>query len=174
MHMSRSSMGDVGGEPAEPHRDRIDLVAAPTAIREAMDWTAQRLAQANPPHDRHLIDAAVLVVCELVKNAVRAVSQPPAPLSAGTLAAMPTSAAVISLDVTGTGQSVRIEVHDQSRVPTTPTGSGAAEDQAWQGLITVDALATAWGWRPSPYGRTMWCVLDDGVVRAAGLADRDP
>jgi anti-sigma regulatory factor (Ser/Thr protein kinase) len=167
MHMSRSSTGDVGAEPAEPHCDRVDLVAALIAVRDARKWTADRLARTGRSHSRDLIDAAVLVVSELVTNAVHAVRQPPARPPAALRSPRTQSAAVISLVVTDTSQGVRIEVHDRSCVPVPPVVQADAGDETGLGLIMMDALATGWGWRPSPYGRMVWCELDDGVVRAA-------
>jgi anti-sigma regulatory factor (Ser/Thr protein kinase) len=173
MQMSHN-MGVDGGEPAEPHFDRIELDAAPTAVRDARDWTAKRLAQTFPPHGQELIDAAVLVVSELVTNAVHAVTQPAGRWPAGLEAARLPNAAVISLIVSDSYQSVRVEVHDRSCVPIPPVLLSDAEDETGRGLIVVDALATGWGWRPSPYGKVVWCELDDGVVRAVGLVASDP
>ncbi|WP_433891807.1 ATP-binding protein [Streptomyces sp. CA-111067] len=89
-----------------------------------------------------LTDAAVLVVSELVGNAVRhtrshqvlvAVSRPAAGL-------------------------VRIEVTDRSRELPVLQAAGADAVRG-RGLLTVDAVATRWGSEPLPSGKRVWCEL---------------
>jgi len=127
MHTSRSSTGLVRRAPEESRCDRIELDPVSTAVRHARDWTSMRLAQSDPPHGQELIDAAVLVVSELVTNAIRAVNPPPPP--PGRYATRPGAAMlayvpVITLVISDTCQSVRIEVHDRSCVPIPPVIRG--------------------------------------------------
>ena len=69
------------------HLSRLELTVVPSAVRIARCWTAGQLAAAGPggeAADEDLIDTAVLVVSELVTNAIQAVSVPAeAPPSTG-------------------------------------------------------------------------------------------
>jgi hypothetical protein len=65
------------------HRSRLELAIAPSAVRIARHWTAYQLARTDrsgpagcqEPLDPDVADSAVLVVSELVTNAIRAVRQ---------------------------------------------------------------------------------------------------
>jgi hypothetical protein len=83
MDGSRGS-GSLAAE-ARPvfHRSRLELAIAPSAVRIARHWTAYQLtrkdrpglAGCQEPLDSDVADSAVLVVSELVTNAIRAVRQ---------------------------------------------------------------------------------------------------
>lgn len=83
MDGSRGS-GSLAAE-ARPlfHRSRLELAIAPSAVRIARHWTAYQLtrkdrpgpAGCQEPLDPDVADSAVLVVSELVTNAIRAVRQ---------------------------------------------------------------------------------------------------
>ena len=65
------------------HRSRLELAIAPSAVRIARHWTAYQLTRKDRPGpagfqkplDPDVADSAVLVVSELVTNAIRAVRQ---------------------------------------------------------------------------------------------------
>ncbi len=71
MYTSRGADVAATARP-QAHRSRLELAIAPSAVRIARQWTADQLAPAGPGHGADLIDSAVLVVSELVTNAIAA------------------------------------------------------------------------------------------------------
>jgi serine/threonine-protein kinase RsbW len=101
---------------------------------------------------RYLADTAVLLVSELVTNAVE---------HAGPDAA----ATVLRLEYSGSW--LRIEVHDTSPhdpQPRTPDWL----DESGFGLMLVDALAAKWGVQQTTQGKAVWAELD---ARPGGAAE---
>ena len=92
----------------------------------------------------HLEETAVLLVSELVTNAVRHAR------TGGT-------AVVLRLETAGSW--LRIEVHDadpnwpEPRTPDRLDGSGF-------GFVLIDALADKWGVREATIGKAVWAELD--------------
>jgi len=80
---SRGSGTVAAGPRPMIHRSRLELAIAPSAVRIARHWTACQLtrpgrpglAAGQEPLDADVADSAVLVVSELVTNAIRAVRQ---------------------------------------------------------------------------------------------------
>jgi anti-sigma regulatory factor (Ser/Thr protein kinase) len=141
MYTSLSS-GTVAATRARPQsrRSRLDLVSTPSAVRSARRWTADQLAGADPPASTSLIDNAVLLVSELVTNAIRA-------------------ACGLSLVIIVLEETVRIEVCDSSRAPLPPSCHRDPDDESGRGLTVVATLARSWGWRPDACGKVVWCEL---------------
>ncbi len=103
------------------------------ATRDAL--TAWRLGQ--------LEETAVLLVSELVTNAVRHAAD----------------SAAVTLELTSAGTWLRMEVRDadpNGPQPRTP----AAFDESGFGFILVDALADKWGVRQLPAGKAVWAELE--------------
>jgi len=82
MDSSRGSGSVAAGPRPLVHRSRLELAIAPSAVRIARHWTACQLARKDRPGlagleplDPDVADSAVLVVSELVTNAIRAVRQ---------------------------------------------------------------------------------------------------
>jgi anti-sigma regulatory factor (Ser/Thr protein kinase) len=115
--------------PADGHSVRLARHATRVVL------TAWRLA--------HLEETAVLLVSELVTNAVRH--------ARGT--------EVIEVDLHATRAWLRIEIEDadrrwpQSRIP-------GGSDESGFGLVLVDALAAKWGVRETEAGKAVWAELD--------------
>jgi anti-sigma regulatory factor (Ser/Thr protein kinase) len=92
----------------------------------------------------HLTDTALLLISELVTNAV---------LHAGT------GGMGLELHLEIQGTLLRMEVHDadlrgpEPRVP-------SALDESGFGLVIVDALADKWGVRETAAGKAVWAELD--------------
>jgi anti-sigma regulatory factor (Ser/Thr protein kinase) len=115
--------------PAEDYSVRLARHATHVVL------TAWRLA--------HVEDAAVLLVSELVTNAVRHAS--------GTDA--------VGVDLHATRTWLRIEIQDTDRRwprPRIPDGS----DESGFGFVLVDALAAKWGVRETEAGKAVWAELD--------------
>jgi anti-sigma regulatory factor (Ser/Thr protein kinase) len=129
------------GAARPPRIRRVTLPAArqaPSLAREAAReaLSSWRLA--------HLTDTAVLLVSELVTNAV---------LHARTDG----TGVVLQLEVRGTW--LRIEVHDADpRGPQPRTPSGL--DESGFGFVLVDSLAGSWGARETERGKAVWAELD--------------
>ena len=146
--------------PRAAQRARLNLqVTLPTddgAVRLARRVTRDVLARWRLDHVQ---DTAVLLVSELVTNAVRH--------------ARDTYAIALDLEIGATW--LRIEVQDadprwpKPRIPDRLDESGF-------GLVLVDALAGNWGVRQTATGKAVWAELDTRIpaeaaawaVRAAG------
>jgi len=93
-----------------------------------------------------LAEVVELLTSEVVTNAV---------LHAGT---------PVTLTVIADPDAVRIEVTDGAAVDVSPRNFGP-EAATGRGLALVDALASRWGTRTEPRGKTVWFVV--GQVDAA-------
>jgi two-component sensor histidine kinase len=121
--------------PAEDHSVRLARHAAHVVL------SAWRLA--------HMEEAAVLIVSELVTNAVRHAK--------GT--------DVVEVDLHATRTCLRIEIQDFDRNWPQPRIPDGFEESGF-GFILVNALAGAWGVRETEAGKAVWAELDirrDGV-----------
>ncbi len=162
MYTSRASTGAVFVAHPPTCRDQLELAVTPAAVRVARHWLAGRLACASPPVGPDLIDTAVLVVSELVTNAVRAVGGDPGYPAAGQAA----GPGRVAVGVAAGARLVRVEVHDSARAPLPPSRRGADTDETGRGLTVVEAVSLCWGWEPGPLGKVVWCEL------AVATADR--
>jgi anti-sigma regulatory factor (Ser/Thr protein kinase) len=143
-------MADQGGPHGAGRRLRrakgtrrslyMTLPAADRAARQARQLTRDTLASWRLTH---LEETAVLLVSELVTNAVRH--------------AQDTYAIALRLEIAGT--LLRLEVQDadprwpQRRTP-------ARLDESGFGFVLMDALAGEWGVRETATGKTVWAELD--------------
>jgi anti-sigma regulatory factor (Ser/Thr protein kinase) len=132
---------------------RIALAAQPASVAAARRFV--RTTVADVVGDHALLDDAVLIVSELVANAV---------LHARGLVAVAVEVAP------GPPVAYRIEVADDS--PSAPAvrdyGEGASTGR---GLAVIARLATRWGIVPvEPSGKAVWVELVDDDTRAAGEA----
>ena len=92
----------------------------------------------------HLEETAVLLISELVTNAVRH-ARP------GRLA--------MALSLEAAGAWLRIEVHDaDARAPRQRTPAGL--DESGFGLLLIEALSGKWGVRHTATGKAVWAELD--------------
>jgi hypothetical protein len=142
--------------PAATRRSSLELDVAPASVRRARHWAADLMAQASPPHDPDLVDAVVLLVSELVTNAIRAVSR---------LATAPGRHPVVGvkhrvwLAIASSLDLIRIEVHDTACVPVPPSHHADDFSESGRGLEVISVLASDWGWNPDALGKVVWCEL---------------
>ncbi|HYN66393.1 MAG TPA: ATP-binding protein [Ornithinibacter sp.] len=123
---------------------RASLRAEPGEVAVARRLLRGYLCDQEPtPSDNH--DVPVLLVSELVTNAIRH-AQPPLALHA----------------LTRDG-GLRVEVHDGGSDPpmlVAPSLPGAVLKDGGRGLQLVATLADRWGWDGNALGKAVWFELD--------------
>lgn len=110
-----------------------------TTPRRAREFCSQQLREALPPgtETSEVIDDCLLVVSELVTNAVKA------------------GCTVVSLTVDVHRDHVRIGAHDD--VPGEPRLIAASpRDRHGRGIAIVDSLAREWGVERESLGKQVW------------------
>ncbi|MFF7975246.1 ATP-binding protein [Streptomyces sp. NPDC007905] len=128
---------------------QLEIRPDPAEVGRARRWARSRLAGLGIGADDTLAETLVLLVSELVTNAVVHTGRP----------------AVLRLSLPGTATgsaasaTVRLEVADtSSRAPVPRCAGGDAT--GGRGLALVDCLADRWGWSPEGSGKSIWCELD--------------
>lgn len=127
-------------------KQRLTLADGLQAPAHARAWTAEQL----PPLPRHIAEDVLLLVSELVTNAVRH-GRPD-----------------IEVSLFTAPDRVRIEVSDGGdALPVVPRGQPSIDRPTGRGLLIVAATADDWGITrpPGATGKTVWAELD--TTRAA-------
>lgn len=116
---------------------RLALAPRPESASAARRFVADTLAAWGLPG---LVDVAVLLVSELVTNAL---------LHAGT---------AIEVDCVRGRDAVRVSVLDGASAPGAPRAY-PADAATGRGLLIVQSLADDWGVSPAPEGKCTWFEL---------------
>ncbi|MCB5911715.1 ATP-binding protein [Streptomyces pinistramenti] len=127
---------------------QLDVRPDPAEVGRARRWARSRLAGSGIGVDEPLAETLILLISELVTNAV---------VHTGT-------AAELRMRFSGSGAvvgTVRVEVVDSSARPPCPRHADG-EDTNGRGLELVDGLADRWGWQPEGAGKRIWCEVDRG------------
>ncbi|MFF7881893.1 ATP-binding protein [Streptomyces sp. NPDC007896] len=126
---------------------QLEIRPDPAEVGRARRWARSRLAGSGIGVDEPLAETLILLVSELVTNAVVHTGCP----------------AVLRLSLPGVlGESigtVRLEVADSSARPPVPRHAEGDETNG-RGLELVDGLADRWGWNPEGAGKSIWCEVD--------------
>ncbi|MEU5524601.1 ATP-binding protein [Streptomyces sp. NPDC047860] len=126
---------------------QLEIRPDPAEVGRARRWARSRLAGSGIGVDEPLAETLILLVSELVTNAVVHTGRP----------------AVLRLSLPGAEAAeeaiVRVEVADRSdRAPVPRCVDG--ESTGGRGLALVDGLADRWGWSSEGAGKRIWCELD--------------
>lgn len=120
---------------------QLEVGPDPAEVGRARRWARSRLAGCGIGADEPLTDTLILIVSELVTNAVVHTGCP----------------AVLRM-LFG-GPRVRVEVADVSdRAPARRHADDCATNG--RGLELVDGLADRWGWQREGTGKSIWCEID--------------
>jgi anti-sigma regulatory factor (Ser/Thr protein kinase) len=135
---------------------QLEIGPDPAEVGRARRWARSRLAGSGIGEDEPLAETLVLLISELVTNAVVHTGCP---------------AVLRMLFGAGAAEAgtVRVEVADRSaRAPQPRHADG--DDTNGRGLELVDGLADRWGWQREGAGKSIWCEVDRGapvMTRAA-------
>ncbi|MEU0226272.1 ATP-binding protein [Streptomyces sp. NPDC006284] len=128
---------------------QLEVRPDPSEVGRARRWARSRLAGAGIRDDEPLAETLVLLVSELVTNAVVHTGR-----SAVLRLVLPGAVTEETQEAT-----VRLEVDDASeRAPVPRCVDGEAT--GGRGLALVDGLADRWGWSREGTGKRIWCELD--------------
>jgi anti-sigma regulatory factor (Ser/Thr protein kinase) len=136
----------------------IEFAAAPDAVRRARRWTTAVLARSGPGD---LVDTAVLLVSELVTNAIHAAG------AAAEGSGRP-DPDWIGLVIIRTSDIVRIEVSDPACLSFPDPGGHSADQEGGRGMQVIAALSKRWGLHATRAGKVVWSELAVGDSSLAG------
>lgn len=132
---------------------QLAVQADPAEVGRARRWVRSRLQGQGVELDAPLAETLVLVVSELVTNAVVHTGCP-----AVLRLSMPMCCPGVDPEGPSADVSVRVEVADASR--TAPAPRHAAGDATnGRGLELVEMLCDRWGWYPDGSGKRVWCEI---------------
>jgi anti-sigma regulatory factor (Ser/Thr protein kinase) len=138
---------------------QMAVEADPAEVGRARQWVRSRLGGCGVDPDAPLAETLILLVSELVTNAV---------VHTGSPAVL---RLVFPVGADADRRPVRVEVADASAQP--PLRRCAlGEATSGRGLELVDCLADRWGWHPDGEGKRVWCEIEQldrsGPARALG------
>lgn len=125
--------------------NQLDIGADPAEVPRARRWARSQLAAHGIAVDEPLAETIILLISELVTNAVVHAGGP----------------AVLRLLLPGpSGRgALRVEVADVSTHAPSPRHA-EDEDTHGRGLELISGLADRWGWHREGPGKRIWCELD--------------
>lgn len=131
---------------------QLEVGPDPAEVGRARRWARSRLAGCGIGDDEPLAETLILLISELVTNAVVHTGCP----------------AVLRMLFGEPG--VRVEVADASDRAPSPR-QAAGDDTGGRGLELVDGLADRWGWQREGAGKRIWCEIDRAEKIAEGVAE---
>ncbi|MFD3326206.1 ATP-binding protein [Streptomyces sp. NPDC058701] len=134
---------------------QLEVGPDPAEVGRARRWARSRLAGSGIGDDEPLAETLILLISELVTNAVVHTGCP----------------AVLRMLFGEPG--VRVEVADASDRAPAPR-QAAGDDTGGRGLELVDGLADRWGWQREGAGKRIWCEIDRAEKAAGDCASDGP
>jgi anti-sigma regulatory factor (Ser/Thr protein kinase) len=123
---------------------QLEVDPDPMEVGRARRWARSRLAGSGISAEGPRAEALILLISELVTNAVVHTGCP--------------AVLRMLLPERHTDGAVRVEVADTScRAPRRRWAEG--DDTGGRGLELVEGLADRWGWQPEGEGKCIWCEL---------------
>jgi anti-sigma regulatory factor (Ser/Thr protein kinase) len=127
---------------------QLEVGPDPAEVGRARRWARSRLLGSGIEADEPLAETLVLLISELVTNAVVHTGCP----------------AVLRVLFRCHMQepergTVRVEVMDASDCPPAPRHANR-DETGGRGLELVDGLADRWGWERAGAGKQIWCEVD--------------
>ena len=136
----------------QPRSASLELPAVPMASSQARRATRSVLQEWHVPQG--VVDDALLVVSELVTNAVRHAGD---------------ESSTLELELARSGDHLRVALSDGSKASPSPrSASHVAEDG--RGMAILAALSDRWGIEPHNGGKQVWWEVD----LSAHAGRRDP
>ncbi len=145
---------------------QLEVGPDPAEVGRARRWARSRLAGSGIGEDEPLAETLILLISELVTNAVVHTGCPAVlrMLFGGCAAGTGTGTGYAG----GGAGTVRVEVSDTSARPPLPRHADG-EDTSGRGLELVDGLADRWGWRLESVGKSIWCEVDTAAPAVPGV-----
>jgi anti-sigma regulatory factor (Ser/Thr protein kinase) len=145
---------------------QLEVRPDPAEVGRARTWARSRLARSGIEPDEPLAETLILLISELVTNAVVHTGCPavlrmllPDADAAASVPGTAAGAVEASALRAGGAETVRVEVADRSLRPPMPRHAQGEETNG-RGLELVDGLADRWGWRAEGAGKSVWCEVD--------------
>ncbi|MGW2540603.1 ATP-binding protein [Kitasatospora sp. NPDC001574] len=154
---------------------QLAVQADPAEVGRARRWVRSRLLNHGVDPDAPIAETVVLVVSELVTNAVVHTGCPAVlrlcfPIGEGPAEAAPAA----GVRETATVGPLRVEVADASQAAPAPRHAGPDVDATnGRGLELVELLCDRWGWYPDGAGKRVWCEISPDARPADPLAAVD-
>lgn len=157
---------------------QLEIRPDPAEVGRARRWVRSRIAGSVIGVDEPLAETLILLVSELVTNAVVHTGRPAVlrlslPGATGDAATEEGAPGEASAEAAGeAAATVRLEVADTSACPPRPRCSDGDATNG-RGLALVDGLADRWGWSPEGAGKRIWCEVDRSSADGAATATSD-
>ncbi|MFB6888948.1 ATP-binding protein [Kitasatospora sp. NPDC056327] len=167
---------------------QLAVQADPAEVGRARRWVRSRLLNHGVDPDAPIAETVVLVVSELVTNAVVHTGRPAvlrlcfplgdlrggAPAGVPDVAGSPGGPGCGAVREAATVGPLRVEVADASQAAPAPRHAGADVDATnGRGLELVELLCDRWGWYPDGSGKRVWCEISPDARPADPLTAVD-
>ncbi|MFB7612750.1 ATP-binding protein [Kitasatospora sp. NPDC056181] len=168
---------------------QLAVQADPAEVGRARRWVRSRLLNHGVDPDAPIAETVVLVVSELVTNAVVHTGCPAVlrlcfpmdgsaadgdPVQAGTADGAGPDGSGCQVRESAAVGPLRVEVADASQAAPAPRHAGADTDATnGRGLELVELLCDRWGWYPDGSGKRVWCEIGADARPADPLAAVD-